>query len=478
VSGIALGAIVAAAGLGLQLCAGGRNLRTAGFAAYVAGVLILAGDLLHSPISTMRTDAGRRPALAAAGLLLGLIAIGVAAVIAHRKPTLALMAVVAAAPGRIPLHAGGQQANLLVPLYGVLLAIALAHAYTLALGREQRPQIGLVGWTMAALIGWSAISLLWSTDSHQGGVQMLFFYLPFGYLATRIVALRPTLRQLRLMLYTDVALALVFAAVAFWQYESRHLFWNQKIIVSNQYASFFRVNSLFYDASVYGRFMAVAIVLLAAVAVYRRATPQLLGLMALLFLAQYLSYSQSSLMALAAGSLLIGATIWSRRLLVGLAVTVALVGVAGLLVSSHGSSTKQVTSGRSVLLSDGWRVIRHHPIDGAGLGGFARAALAGSAHPNRTRTAASHTTPVTVLAELGPLGLAAYLALIGSIAWAAFRTGPDRLLRFGLAAALAAVLTSSLFYNAYFEDPASWILTALIVSVAALPNIRIRQARA
>jgi hypothetical protein len=83
-----------------------------------------------------------------------------------------------------------------------------------------------------------------------------------------------------------------------------------------------------------------------------------------------------------------------------------------------------------------------------------------------------------VLAELGPLGLAAYLALIGSIAWAAFRSGPERLLRFGLAGALAAVLTSSLFYNAYFEDPASWILTALIVSVAALPNIRIRQARA
>ena len=221
-----------------------------------------------------------------------------------------------------------------MPLYGVLIAIALAHAYTLALGREQRPQMGLVGWTMAALIGWSAISLLWSADSHQGGVQMLFFYLPFGYLATRIVALRPTLRQLRLMLYTDVALALVFAAVAFWQYESRHLFWNQKIIVSNQYASFFRVNSLFYDASVYGRFMAVTIVLLAAVAVYRRATPQLLGLMALLFLAQYLSYSQSSLMALAAGSLLIGATIWPRRLLVGLAVAVALVGrgrAAGLV---------------------------------------------------------------------------------------------------------------------------------------------------
>jgi hypothetical protein len=86
---------------------------------------------------------------------------------------------------------------------------------------------------------------------------------------------------------------------------------------------------------------------------------------------------------------------------------------------------------------------------------------------------------VTVLAELGPLGLAAYPALIGSD-----RPGGvshrrrSRLLRFGLAGALAAVLTSSLFTMRTSRDPASWILTALIVSAAALPNIRIRQARA
>jgi hypothetical protein len=28
------------------------------------------------------------------------------------------------------------------------------------------------------------------------------------------------------------------------------------------------------------------------------------------------------------------------------------------------------------------------------------------------------------------------------------------------------VLSSSLFYNAYFEDPASWILTAVIAALA------------
>jgi hypothetical protein len=40
------------------------------------------------------------------------------------------------------------------------------------------------------------------------------------------------------------------------------------------------------------------------------------------------------------------------------------------------------------------------------------------------------------------------------------------------------VLTSSLFYNAYFEDPASWILTALIAAMSFLPASTTREASA
>jgi O-antigen ligase len=478
VTGTEAGSVIAAAGLAGLLVSGDRRVRAAAFVAYVAGAGILAADLLHKPIATMRVDAGHRPALAAAGLLVGLAALAVGAIIAHRRPTLMLLAVVLAAPARIPLHAGGEQANLLVPLYGVVLAIAVATAFQLLIGEERPPALGPIGWAAAALIGWSAISLAWSADPRQGGVQMLFFYLPFGFLLSRLAALRPTVSQLRLMLGAQVALGLVFAAVALWQYEAKHVFWNQKIIVGNEYASFFRVNSLFYDASIYGRFMAVTIVLLLGVAVHRRLTAPLLVLVAALFVGQYVAYSQSSLLALAAGAAVLGATIWPRRLMVALAVAVILTGLAGLAISTHGTSTRQVTSGRSKLIEDGWHVIKRHPFDGAGLGGFARAALAGSAHPGRTRTAASHTTPVTVLAELGPLGLAAYLALVGSIAWAALRPGPDRRVRLVLVAALAAVLTSSLFYNAYFEDPASWILTALIAAMSFLPASIPREASA
>jgi O-antigen ligase len=471
VTGTALGSIISAAGLAGLLVSADRRVRAAALATWTAGGAILAADLLHSPIAKVRVEATGRPALAAVGVVGGLIALGVGALIAHRYTTLTLLAVVAAAPARIPLHAGGEQANLLVPLYAIVLAMAAACAYEMVTGAERPPALGPVGWSAAALIGWSAVSLLWTADSRQGGVEMLFFYLPFGFLLARLAGIRPTQRQLQAMLGVQVALGLVFAAVAFWQHHTEHLFWNHKIMVGNEYGSFFRVNSLFYDASIYGRFMAVTIVLLLGVMVYRRITVPLLVLVAVLFAGQYIAYSQSSLLALAAGAAVLGATIWPRRLVAALAVAVLLVGAAGLIASSHGSSTREVTSGRSRLAEDGMRVIRHHPLNGAGLGGFARAALAGSAHPGRTKTAASHTTPLTVLAELGPLGLAAYLALIGSIAWAALRAGPDRDLRLVLAAALAAVLTSSLFYNAYFEDPASWILTALICALAFLPGL-------
>jgi O-antigen ligase len=167
----------------------------------------------------------------------------------------------------------------------------------------------------------------------------------------------------------------------------------------------------------------------------------------------------------------LGASIWPRRVVIGLAAVCLIVGLAGLAVAVHGNSAKSVTSDRSTLLSDGWRVIRHHPLDGAGIGGFSRAALAGTAHPGRVASAASHTTPVTVLAELGPLGLLAYLALLASIAWTALRgAANERWQRLTMLAAMAALVTSSLFYNAYFEDPATWILTALIAALALAPR--------
>jgi O-antigen ligase len=149
------------------------------------------------------------------------------------------------------------------------------------------------------------------------------------------------------------------------------------------------------------------------------------------------------------------------------------VGIAGLAVALRTNGAHDVTSGRTTLIDYGWTVVKRHPIEGAGVGGFAREAVANLDHPGRRiKNAASHTTPVTVAAELGPIGLALYLALLGTIALRALRAQSDRMPRLMLLTALAAIATSSLFYNAYFEDPATWILTALIATVTLAPRPR------
>ena len=86
--------------------------------------------------------------------------------------------------------------------------------------------------------------------------------LPFGLLAIALARL-PWSRAWVLALYVQFALmGLVFAVIGIVQYETRNIFWNPKVRVDNAYAPsgwFYRVNSVFYDPSIYGRFLVLAI---------------------------------------------------------------------------------------------------------------------------------------------------------------------------------------------------------------------------
>jgi hypothetical protein len=468
VNGAQAGGLIAAAGLAPLLVSGRQPLRAAGFAAWVVGVLIMAADLLHSPISELRVSASERPVLAAAAVVLGMAALMAAVAAVHRHPWLFVLAAVAAAPARVPFHVGGEEANLLVPLYAVLMVGSVVTAWELLRGVRRQPALGWIGMAAAAFVAFNALSLLWGADVHAGAVSLLFYYLPFGMLLARVGLLRLDAPRLRWAFAVQLALAAVFVAVAYWQEATHRIFWNPTIDVSNQYSSFFRVNSLFWDASVYGRFIAVTLVLCAGVVVYHRAHPALIPLMALLFGGMYFSYSQSSMLALAAGALVLGATVWPHRLTIGLAAGALALGLAALAIALGSHSATSVSSDRSHLVSLGWRVIKREPWHGAGLGGLPREALKGTAHPGRVAGAVSHTTPVTVAAELGPLGVALYLWLLWSIVAAALAPGARRELRLTLLATMAAIFTSSLFYNDFFEDPSVWILMGLIATAALM----------
>ena len=88
-----------------------------------------------------------------------------------RVPWLLAVAALACAPARFPVHVGSTQANLLLPLYGVVVVAALALAWELYGDDSNRTrELGPLAWPVALFIAWDGVSLLWSKDPRQGAI--------------------------------------------------------------------------------------------------------------------------------------------------------------------------------------------------------------------------------------------------------------------------------------------------------------------
>nr|MBA3331895.1 hypothetical protein [Actinomycetota bacterium] len=80
----------------------------------------------------------------------------------------------------------------------------------------------------------------------------------------------------------------------------------------------------------------------------------------------------------------------------------------------------------------------------------------------------SHTTPLTVGAELGVLGLGAYLALLVGAASALLAVWRRHAtLGLSLAAVFVALVVHSLAYSGFYEDPLTWGVLAVASSFLA-----------
>jgi O-antigen ligase len=454
------GGLLACAGLAALYVAPRRTWRLAGLAACALGALLLAVYLAPH---------GHHIVLAGAAAL-GLVLAGVLAAAFHRRPWLFAIAALACVPVRIPVHVGSTTANLLVPLYGVVAAGALAFLWE-ELHASRARELGPLALPLGTFALWTGVSLLWTQDLRQGAISLLFYYVPFGFVALALARLRLERRWL-LALYGELlAMALAFAAIGVYQWATRDIFWNPKVIVGNAYAPFFRVNSVFYDPSVYGRFLAVAI-LAVLVPVLQRVDLRRLAAaavaIALIWVGLLFSFSQSSFAALAAGVLTAAALTWRRRALVAIAIGAAVLVVAGVATPRVRSSVlghsrvglNHASSDRYRLVRNGIRIAVSHPAGGVGIGAF-RHAYAERLHlkGKEPKSAASHDTPVTVAAETGLPGLAllAWLWLISFTVPLRLRSSASRI----VGVVLVAIAVHSLFYNAFFEDPVVWGLFGL-----------------
>ena len=427
----------------------------------------------------------------AAAIVGGSILAVAGAVVLGRWPWTLAFAILACVPVRIPIQLGSEEANLLVPLYGVAAAAALALAWELVRG-DNRParELGPVALPLAAFVAWTGLTLLWTDDLREGAIAVCAFVLPFGLLAVCVARLPWRGKWLTWMWTGLVATALLYAAIGVYQWWTREVFWNPKVVVGNAYAPFFRVNSVFWDPSIYGRYLVIGILTaLAGVLLQGVTGRKLWGLVAvigLMWIGLFLSFSQTSFVALSVGVTAGAMVVWGRRALVS-ALALALVIAVGTAatpqvrnrVIDHGrSGIDKVTSGRASLVGQGARIALANPVLGVGVGGFKAAYAERTGLAGRDpKQAASHTTPVTVAAETGLTGLVLFAWLLYA-ALASTLTGLGRgftsRVAFAVGLTLLAITVHSLFYNAFFEDPLTWALlgfTGLAASVPRRPSV-------
>jgi O-antigen ligase len=486
---VTAGLVVLAALLAAALALPGRpraRERCALGAAALTPVLLV----VHVRDTSALQSLWQHPPVLAVLVLAGLVAVGALAALFVRRPDALPVLAVAALPFRIPLAVGGGTANLLVPLYLVIGSGVLA----LAWGRRRREpgaavtEPGPLERVLAVVLLLYALQSTYSDDTGRAVENVVFFYAPFALLfvlLTRQVAW--TRRLCATCLGVLVGLALVFAGIGFVEYATRHLLLNPKVISSNQFEEYFRVNSLFFDPNIYGRFLALVMLGVSTVLLWTRRSRLVGGaavVLAILWAGLVVTFSQSSFTALIVGLAVLAGLRWGPRLAAGVAGAVGVAGLAVVLLApgvirlDTGSSGKvdSATSGRYDLIAGGARLARDRPLGGYGSGAFARVYRRQESASVQRATSASHTIPITVAAEQGVVGLLAYLALLGIALARLGRGAREDPARAFLLAAFVALLVHTLLYAAFLEDPLTWALLGAGGALAAVPRSRRRAA--
>ncbi len=511
VSDVAAGAgVVAAAGFAAAaiLLPRGRPRSAAMLAALVLFPLLIAGDQWDTAqIRDLRDEPLGFTALVAAALA----AAALLAAAFRRWPFALPLAIIFALPFRIPLEAGGDTANLLVPLYLVIAGGVLSAALTdWRIDETAPPAGGVVGGTtpedalatgrgggspaatgpagralwlprvLAAVVVLYALQTLYSPDFSKSLQNVCFFFVPFSLVYALLRDVDWTRKLLGLVLGVVALEAVAFVLVGSIEYFTRELFWNDQVIRSNEFHTYFRVNSIFWDPNIYGRYLALVATISMAVLLWvrdQRTFAVLTALIAVLWLGLVPTFSQSSFAALLGGLAVLAAIRWSVKwtlVAVGVAVVLGLAVVvfAGGVSKLSPDRCNVDTGGRCSLIAGGAKLFGQRPLWGYGAGSFPRAYSEHAATKNAP-VSVSHTEPVTVAAEQGLIGFAAYLALLATAVWTLASglrtsTGPA-VARAAILAAFVALLVHTMAYAGFFEDPIAWVLLAIGASLAAAP---------
>jgi hypothetical protein len=458
----------------------------------LAPVLLLA-DIWSSPQLRIVHRHPLEAVVAAAAIVVVLVM--VAALLARYPRWLAPLAMLAL-PFRVPIQISGSTSNLLVPLYFVIAAGSLAWIFPRLLGgsgsQVTTPAVPtttkLFEKLVALFLVLYALQAIYSSDFIAALQNMAFFYVPFALLFVMLRGQEWDREMLTRCLAVTAALAVVFAGIGFIEEATKHLLLNPKLIAANDVHEYFTVNSVFFDPDIFGRYLAIVMILLVGVLLYERGVrlqAVTTGVLLVLWCGLVFTLSRSSLLALAIGMATLAALRWRAvKPVLGAAAAIVAIGAVVVIASPTTFGLNQglngASSGRANLITGGISMFGSRPVWGYGSGSFEKEYS--SRYPSRAQVvSASHTISVTVASEQGLIGLFVYFALVITAVVALLRGAGADPPRAAVGAAFLALMVHTWLYADFLEDPVTWVLlatgSALITQRAAQASAAARAAQ-
>jgi O-antigen ligase len=379
----------------------------------------------------------------------------------------------------------------LTKVVGLLLVIGWLGALATAAPAE-RWRLGFLArepWLAAAIVlfsAWGAMSLVWAEQASAGVGALLRFVLNFVLFPIVLVAVR-RLRHVVWLFSLFVTGALIAATYG--------------LVQGSTLAATTggRLKGAGLNPNELGEVLVVAVVLAATLVGNRRwsLSGRLVALAAAAFaaFALFLTLSRGALIGLGVALLVapFAAGRGRRAGALALAALALFTTVGWFAVIASPTSVNRIThpergggSGRETLWKVGWRMVEAHPIEGVGVGNYQVVSIHYLLRPGVTlnnkfivdtpKQFPPHNIYLSVLSELGIVGLTLFLAVVAFALSAALRaarafsrrTEPTaELLARGLFIALAGYL-AALFFSTSLYSKQLWLLLALAPALLAI----------
>ncbi len=336
---------------------------------------------------------------------------------------------------------------------------------------------------LIALVVVNYLGIAWS-DSYipPNGVLVLLLYFSFAAVAPSLIRTRADAERI---LGAFLLAAILLACMAVAQRALGVLNWRAVLVQSDDYS--YRANATFADPNILAHFLAIcASLALGLILVWgaRRLT------LYLAFPALFLAIPASVATASRSGwlTLLFCCTVvvWLApirrytKVRMSLIAALCIAGLIGLLLYGGGTDAERVkslTSGitligqREFLINVGWSMFRDNPVLGVGTGNFQHALLVTYIDliPSWARTTLSHTSLVSILAELGVVGMSLMVFVGWRVGVTAVRSYSrldrrrDRVVVGWLIAGFLAILLQSQSEGRLLDEPYLWVLFALLM---------------